>query len=104
MAVQPQPLRSYLKEHDVGEPALLAMIRFLVAKKSHSQADRDTEYLWKKHYDALLYLLHEGRRHKDTLARLPSVSQQKGLLEKSKQLLLTAAKLETTLAEVAAIF
>ncbi|MCZ6491328.1 MAG: hypothetical protein O7A06_12460, partial [Acidobacteria bacterium] len=40
MAVQPQPLRSYLKEHDVGEPALQAMIRFLVAKKSHSQADR----------------------------------------------------------------
>ena len=41
VAVQPQPLRSYLKEHDVGEPALQAMIRFLVAKKSHSQADRD---------------------------------------------------------------
>ena len=65
---------------------------------------KNTEYLWKKHYDALLYLLYEGRRHKDTLARLSSVSQQKGLLEKSKQLLLTAEKLETTLSEVAAIF
>ena len=65
---------------------------------------KNTEYLWKKHYDALLYLLYEGRRHKDTLARLSSISQQKGLLEKSKQLLLTAEKLETTLSEVAAIF
>ncbi len=65
---------------------------------------KNTEYLWKKHYDSLLYLLYEGRQHKDTLARLSSISQQKGLLEKSKQLLLTAEKLETTLSEVADIF
>ncbi len=76
-----------------------------IQEELHSYREKKkTEYLWKKHYDALLYLLYEGRRHKDTLARLSSVSQQKGLLEKSKQLTLTAEKLATTLSEVAAIF
>ena len=68
------------------------------------QDKKGTEYLWKKHYDALVYLLYEGRAHRETMLRLAVVSQQRGLLEKAKQLQLTAQKLDTSLAKVAALF
>ena len=65
---------------------------------------KGTEYLWKKHYDSLVYLLYEGRKHKESLLRVAVLSQQRGLLEKAKQLQLTAEKLEANLAKVAALF
>ena len=68
------------------------------------QEKKGTEYLWKKHYDALVYLLYEGRSHRETMLRLAVLSQQRGLLEKAKQLQLTAQKLDTALAKVAALF
>ena len=65
---------------------------------------KNTEYLWKKHYDALVFLLYEGRRHRVALQKLSAVSQQRGLLEKTKQLQVTAEKLQASLAKVAAVF
>lgn len=65
---------------------------------------RGTEYLWKRHYDSLVYLLYEGRGHKENLLQLAEASQQRGLREKSKQLLATAQKLDTSLAKVAELF
>jgi hypothetical protein len=65
---------------------------------------RGTEFLWKKHYDALVYLLYEGRRHKDALLKLAAASQQRGLLEKAKQLQSTAENMDGALAKAAAIF
>ena len=65
---------------------------------------KGTEFLWKKHYDSLVYLLSEGRKHKESLLRVAILSQQRGLLEKAKQLQLTADKLEANLAKVAALF
>ncbi|MBI4465230.1 MAG: hypothetical protein HY647_11045 [Acidobacteria bacterium] len=68
------------------------------------QEKTGTEYLWKKHYDALVYLLYEGRAHKESLLRLAVLSEQRGLQEKSKQLQLTVQKLDASLAKVAALF
>lgn len=68
------------------------------------QEKKGTEYLWKKHYDALVYLLYEGRVHKEALFRLAALSKQRGLLEKAKQLQMTAEKLEAGLRKLAALF
>ena len=68
------------------------------------QDKKGTEYLWKKHYDALVYLLYEGRAHKEALQRLADQSQQRGLREKANQVQLTAQKLDAGLAKVAALF
>ena len=65
---------------------------------------KGSEYLWKKHYDALVYLLYEGRQHKEALVHLSASSHRKGLIEKSRQLLITADKLESNLARVASAF
>ena len=65
---------------------------------------KGTEFLWKKHYDALVFLLYEGRKHRETLLKLSGVSQQRGLHEKAKQLQVTAEKLEASLAKAAAVF
>ena len=64
---------------------------------------KGTEYLWKKHYDALVYLLYEGRKHKDALLKLAAVSQQRGLREKAKQLQVTAEKLDAGLKKAAEV-
>jgi len=68
------------------------------------QEKKGTEYLWKKHYDALLYLLQEGRAHKERLIAMAVATEKKGLLEKAKQLLQTAGKLEAGFGRIAAIF
>ncbi|MGH9784211.1 MAG: hypothetical protein ACRD88_08495, partial [Terriglobia bacterium] len=65
---------------------------------------KSTEYLWKKHYDALVFLLYEGRRHKEALLKLSAVSRQRGLMEKAKQLQVTAENMDGALVKAAAIF
>lgn len=65
---------------------------------------KGVEHLWKRHCDALIYLLYEGRRHVEVLKGLAQHSEKRGLLEKTKQLLSTADKLEGQLARVSALF
>lgn len=65
---------------------------------------KGTEYLWKKHYDALVYLLYEGRKHKEALLKLSAVSQQRGLNEKAKQLQVTAETMDGAVAKAASVF
>jgi hypothetical protein len=65
---------------------------------------KGTEYLWKRHYDSLVFLLYEGRRHKEALQQLAAASEKRGLLEKAKQLQGTSQKLDTGLAKVAELF
>jgi hypothetical protein len=65
---------------------------------------KGTEFHWKKHYDALVFLLYEGQKHKEALLNLSESSQQRGLREKAKQLQVTAEKLEACLEKAAAIF
>ena len=65
---------------------------------------KGTEYLWKRHYDSLVYLLYEGRNQKEILGALGTASEKRGLPEKSRQLQATVQKLDTGLAKVAELF
>ena len=71
---------------------------------AYHEKKKGTEFVWKKHYDTLLYLFQEGRTHKERLTRLAADCEGKGLIGKAKQLLQTAEKLETGLGKAAAIF
>jgi len=59
------------------------------------------DHLKKRHADALIYLLHEGRRQLDLLKKLSADSEKRGLSDKSRQLLATAQKLENYVNRVA---
>jgi hypothetical protein len=63
-----------------------------------------SEYLWKRHYDSLVYLLYEGRNQRDVLGQLSAASEKRGLPEKSRHLQSTAQKLDVALAKVAELF
>src|SRR5262249_24055586 len=65
---------------------------------------KGTEYLWKRHYDSLVYLLYEGRSQKDVLGQLATASEKRGLPEKSRQLQASIQKLDTSLGKVAELF
>jgi hypothetical protein len=65
---------------------------------------KGTEYLWKRHYDSLVYLLYEGRNQKEVLGQLATASEKRGLPEKSRQLAATVQKLDTGLGKVAELF
>jgi len=65
---------------------------------------KGTEFLWKKHYDALVFLLYEGRNQREALLKLSAVSQQRGLREKAKQLQVTAEKLDAAVEKAAGVF
>lgn len=65
---------------------------------------KGTEYLWKRHYDSLVYLLYEGRNQKEILSQLALASEKRGLPEKARQLQSTVQKLDTALAKVAELF
>jgi hypothetical protein len=63
-----------------------------------------TDYLWKAHYDSLVWLLFEGRQVSEKLIRFAKQASEKGLLERADQVLQTAGKLDETLAQLAKIF
>ena len=65
---------------------------------------KGTEFHWKAHYDSLVYLLYEGRKHKETILALSASSKQRGLHEKAKQLQLTAEKLSAAVDKAAGVF
>ena len=65
---------------------------------------KGSEYLWKRHYDSLVYLLYEGRNQKEALAQLSAASDKRGLPEKARQLQTTMQKLDTSLGKVAELF
>ena len=59
---------------------------------------------WKKHSDSLLYLLQEGRWHKERLAFLASNAELKGAKDKARQIVETASTLENALARIAVVY
>lgn len=65
---------------------------------------KGTEFHWKKHYDSLVFLLYEGRKHKETILSLSASSDRRGLHEKAKQLQVTAEKLNTAVEKAAGVF
>ena len=103
-AEYPLSEQSFRAEFARNVSQAMAILSLIDDELPQYQEKRGTEYLWKRHYDTLLYLLQEGRCHKDRLLRLAVVTEQKGLIEKAKQLAQTAEKLESGLNRVAAIF
>ena len=65
---------------------------------------RGADHLKKRHSDALIYLLHEGRRQLELLKKLSSDSEKRGLADKAKQLTATAEKLGDYIKRVAKLF
>ena len=65
---------------------------------------KGAEHIWKRHCDALVYLLYEGRRQLELLKKLSDDSGKRGLQEKSKQLFSTAEKLESYLNRLSTLF
>jgi hypothetical protein len=63
-----------------------------------------TEYLWKAHYDALVWLLFEGRYAVDELGLFAKQAAQRGLAERASQIRQTAEKLEASLAPLDKMF
>lgn len=65
---------------------------------------RDTEYLWKPHYDALIYLLYQGQQQVLRLERFAEETKSHGLLEKADQVSRTTARLRDYLERVSEVF
>jgi hypothetical protein len=100
----PESEQSFRAEFARGISHAIAVLSLINDELAAYQDKKNTEYLWKKHYDTLLYLLQEAREHKERLKRLAAATQQKGLIDKSRQLSQTADKLEAGIARVAEIF
>jgi len=100
----PESEQTFRAEFARGVRQALAIISLIYEEIPLYYEKKGTEYLWKKHYDALVYLLYEGRQHKEALLKLSAVSKQRGLHEKAKQLQVTAEKMDAALAKAAAVF
>lgn len=59
---------------------------------------------WKKHHDALFYLLYEGRVHKASLLQLSLLHRKSAFPELAQQLATTAEKLEANLVRIEELF
>ena len=59
---------------------------------------------WKKHYNALFYLLYEGREHQTVLQQLALLHRKSELLELAQQLASTSEKLAANLARLEDLF
>lgn len=100
----PESEQTFRADFARGIVRAIAIVSLINDEMPAYQAKKGTEYLWKKHYDTLLYLLQEGRSQKDRLLSLSDASEKKGLIDKAKQLLQTAQKLEAALGRAATIF
>jgi len=72
--------------------------------KIYQRKKNTTDYLWKQHYDSLVWLLFEGRLAAEKLARFAAQTDEKGLKERAEQIQKSAAKLDETLTQLAKIF
>jgi hypothetical protein len=70
----------------------------LLSKKASS------EYLWKPHYDSLVWLFAKGRDHVQVLNDFAAATGKRGLLEKQQQIAKTATRLVGSLEKVAKSF
>ena len=107
--------KSFLTEHAPSEESFRAdfgrSVTSTIGILSRIEEDlpayfdtKGAEHIWKRHCDALIYLLYEGRRQLELLKKLSSDSEKRGLQEKSRQLLSTAEKLESYLTRLSALF
>jgi hypothetical protein len=100
----PEAEKSFRAEFATGITHAIAILSLADDELAAYGQKKGTEYLWKKHYDTLLFLLHEGREHIDRMNNLAAATEKKGLSEKARQLKQSVEKLERGLAAVAAVF
>jgi hypothetical protein len=100
----PESEQSYRADFARGLCRAITLIYRIYEEIPQYLEKKGTEYLWKRHYDSLVYLLYEGRNQKEVLNQLGSASEKRGLPEKTRQLQSTAQKLDTALAKVAELF
>ncbi len=84
--------------HTVG---ILACITDEMAQYEKKKTN---EYLWKPHYDSLIWLLYEGRRQFDVLTEFIAETKNRGLKDKADQIEKTATRLQDALTHTAEIF
>ena len=67
---------------------------FRIAEESeHLNRKAGSEYLWKPHYDALVWLFAKSREHAEGLHSLADATGKRGLPAKQEQILATAGRL-----------
>jgi hypothetical protein len=100
----PDSEQSFRADFSRGVTRTIAIIYRIYEEIPQFLEKKGTEFLWKRHYDSLVYLLYEGRNQKDALLQLSNSAGSRGLSEKARQLQQTTAKLESALAKVAELF
>ena len=100
----PESEKSFRVEYAHGVCKAIGILARIYDELAQYSETRGEEESRKRHGDALVYLLHEGRRHKEAMLRLSEVSLQRGLPEKSKQVDATSEKLEAGLLRLTSLF
>lgn len=100
----PESEQSFRADFARGLCRAITLIYRIYEEIPHYLEKKGSEYLWKRHYDSLVYLLYEGRNQKEILGQLAGASEKRGLPEKSRQLQSTVQKLDNALAKVAELF
>lgn len=73
--------------------AVACMARINEEMARYQEKRASTEFLWKRHYDALVFLLYFGQRHVERLEEMAAGARARGLPEKADSLAKTAEKL-----------
>ncbi|MSO20970.1 MAG: hypothetical protein EXQ56_11015 [Acidobacteria bacterium] len=100
----PESEQSFRADYARGITSAIAIVFSIYEEIPQYLEKKGTEFLWKRHHDSLVYLLYEGRNHKDFLLQLSASSGDRGLNEKARQLQTTANKLGVGLGKVAELF
>lgn len=84
--------------------AIAILVRIIEELYAYESKKGAGDASWKKHQDALFYLLYEGRGHRAALLQLSSLHRKSDLPEMAQQLVSTAEKLEANLARLDELF
>ncbi|HWP83909.1 MAG TPA: hypothetical protein VNN17_01860 [Terriglobia bacterium] len=103
-ALIPESEQSFRADFARGLCRAIALIYRMYEEIPQFLEKKGSEFLWKRHYDSLVYLLYEGRNHREALTQLAIASDKRGLPEKSRQLTETVQKLSAALAKVSELF
>lgn len=86
--------KSFRAEFSRNLRTAVALLACIAEENSRMMASRGTEHLWKKHYDALMWLLLEARKSVETMFQFADNTEKGGLLERALQVRKTATRLE----------
>ena len=72
----------------------VGLLACMAEEHNRFQSSRGTEHLWKRHYDALMWLLLEARKSVEGMFQFADNTEKGGLLERAIQIRKTATRLE----------